>query len=446
MALTVSGYRHRLSGVGPCRVHGRPRPHRHRRRRRRGRSRHWPAGTPRSEPGLDDLLARVLPTGRLTFTTEPPTRPPRTSTSSASAPRSARASRRRRQRRLRRGRGLAPYLRGDAWSSASRPFRSGRRPRCARMQQRAPRSVGAAGVEPEFLQEVTRSPTPSRRTGSSTASTRAPGTPMSPSSTRCMPSALRRDAADRHRLCDRRAGQGRRECLSRDEDLVHQRDVRGCGPPAVMSSRARRRDRRRRADRAAFLGAGVGFGGGCLPGTSGPSWPAPVFLGGGPGADLPPRGRRDQLPAPFPDGRPGPRGARRLAAGSAGHRLGAAFKPDSDDVRDSPALDVAQACRSAGAQVVVHDPKAVGTAQAAPLLECTGTSRRLPCEGRDRPPAHRMAPIPRHGPRMGGCPRGDTDRGRRAQRPRRRLVAGGRMALSRPRPPTIQRTDPPKDI
>ena len=43
--------------------------------------------------------------------------------------------------------------------------------------------------------------------------------------------------------------------------------------------------------------------------------------------------------------------------------LGAAFKPDSDDVRDSPALDIAAQIQAAGAIVTVHDPKAIGNAQ-----------------------------------------------------------------------------------
>jgi UDPglucose 6-dehydrogenase len=43
--------------------------------------------------------------------------------------------------------------------------------------------------------------------------------------------------------------------------------------------------------------------------------------------------------------------------------LGAAFKPDSDDVRDSPALDIAAQIHSAGAEVVVHDPKAIDNAK-----------------------------------------------------------------------------------
>ena len=43
--------------------------------------------------------------------------------------------------------------------------------------------------------------------------------------------------------------------------------------------------------------------------------------------------------------------------------LGAAFKPDSDDIRDSPALDVAAALQRQGAHVVVYDPAAVPNAR-----------------------------------------------------------------------------------
>jgi len=43
--------------------------------------------------------------------------------------------------------------------------------------------------------------------------------------------------------------------------------------------------------------------------------------------------------------------------------LGAAFKPDSDDVRDSPALDIAAQIAAAGAIVTVHDPKAIEPAK-----------------------------------------------------------------------------------
>jgi UDPglucose 6-dehydrogenase len=43
--------------------------------------------------------------------------------------------------------------------------------------------------------------------------------------------------------------------------------------------------------------------------------------------------------------------------------LGATFKPDSDDVRDSPALDIAVQLQAAGADVVVHDPKGIEPAR-----------------------------------------------------------------------------------
>lgn len=60
--------------------------------------------------------------------------------------------------------------------------------------------------------------------------------------------------------------------------------------------------------------------------------------------------------------------ARLLLGGSfTGRRiavLGAAFKPGSDDVRDSPALTVAAALQQQGAAVRVHDPQAADNARA----------------------------------------------------------------------------------
>ena len=43
--------------------------------------------------------------------------------------------------------------------------------------------------------------------------------------------------------------------------------------------------------------------------------------------------------------------------------LGAAFKPDSDDIRDSPALEVASSMHARGADVVVTDPRALDNAR-----------------------------------------------------------------------------------
>jgi UDPglucose 6-dehydrogenase len=50
--------------------------------------------------------------------------------------------------------------------------------------------------------------------------------------------------------------------------------------------------------------------------------------------------------------------------------LGAAFKPDSDDIRDSPALHIAAKLQLHGAQVRVHDPKAIDNARTLfPMLD-----------------------------------------------------------------------------
>lgn len=45
--------------------------------------------------------------------------------------------------------------------------------------------------------------------------------------------------------------------------------------------------------------------------------------------------------------------------------LGSAFKPNTDDIRDSPALDVAEQIRSEGAEVTVYDPKAMDNSRKA---------------------------------------------------------------------------------
>lgn len=112
-----------------------------------------------------------------------------------------------------------------------------------------------------------------------------------------------------------------------------------------------------------FLNAGVGFGGGCLP----KDIRAFVARAGELGADqaltflrevdeinLRQRARMVDL-------------AREQCGGTlSGKRvavLGAAFKPNSDDIRDSPALDVAEGARKAGAVVTVHDPKAIEAAR-----------------------------------------------------------------------------------
>jgi UDPglucose 6-dehydrogenase len=70
--------------------------------------------------------------------------------------------------------------------------------------------------------------------------------------------------------------------------------------------------------------------------------------------------------------------ARELAGGSLNGTsvgvLGLAFKPDSDDIRDSPALDVAATIARLGARVTAYDPAAMDRARKAhPELEYAGS-------------------------------------------------------------------------
>jgi UDPglucose 6-dehydrogenase len=111
-----------------------------------------------------------------------------------------------------------------------------------------------------------------------------------------------------------------------------------------------------------FLTPGLGFGGGCLPkdirafmaraGELGVDQ-ALAFLREVDAINMRRRIRTVDL-------------AREQCGGSfLGKRVavwGAAFKPDTDDVRDSPALNVAAAIQLQGAQVTVYDPQANDTA------------------------------------------------------------------------------------
>ncbi len=111
-----------------------------------------------------------------------------------------------------------------------------------------------------------------------------------------------------------------------------------------------------------FLAAGLGFGGGCLPkdirafmaraGELGAD-EAVAFLREVDQINLRRRAHTVDLALEVLGG---DFHGRRITV------LGASFKPDSDDVRDSPSLDVAVAMSNAGADVVVHDPKGLENA------------------------------------------------------------------------------------
>jgi UDPglucose 6-dehydrogenase len=117
-----------------------------------------------------------------------------------------------------------------------------------------------------------------------------------------------------------------------------------------------------------YLGVGLGFGGGCLPKDIRAFAARAEELGAGPAVAF--LHQVDQINDRCLDR--AVELVRRAAGGLDGARvsvLGAAFKPDSDDVRSSPSLGLARRLASRGAQVVVTDPQAVPLAQlAAPEL------------------------------------------------------------------------------
>ena len=112
-----------------------------------------------------------------------------------------------------------------------------------------------------------------------------------------------------------------------------------------------------------FLTPGLGFGGGCLPkdirafmaraGELGVDQ-ALTFLREVDSINMRRRDRMVELTREHCDG------------SLLGRRIGiwgAAFKPDSDDIRDSPALNVAARLQLLGAEVTVFDPKAMDNAR-----------------------------------------------------------------------------------
>ncbi len=112
-----------------------------------------------------------------------------------------------------------------------------------------------------------------------------------------------------------------------------------------------------------FLNAGLGFGGGCLPKdiralmSRANELGAHRVVGLMQEVDEINMQQRQRVIDQAIDACGGSVLNRKLAI------LGAAFKPDTDDVRDSPALNVAAALHLRGAQVLVVDPEASATAQ-----------------------------------------------------------------------------------
>jgi len=112
-----------------------------------------------------------------------------------------------------------------------------------------------------------------------------------------------------------------------------------------------------------FLNAGIGFGGGCLPKDIRGFVARAGELGVGESVeflreiDAINLRSRARVVSRAVEAVGGDATGRRIAV------LGLAFKPDSDDVRDSPGLDVAVRLKALGAEVVAHDPEAIGNAR-----------------------------------------------------------------------------------
>ena len=116
--------------------------------------------------------------------------------------------------------------------------------------------------------------------------------------------------------------------------------------------------------------------------------------------------------------------------------LGAAFKPDSDDIRDAPALDVARMLHQAGARVTVYDPKAMDNARRsypdlayAGSLEAAVTGAEIVALLTEWDVFRRADPAA-----LGRAGAAAEHRGRPARAGCRRLP-GGRLGLPRPRHP-----------
>jgi len=132
-----------------------------------------------------------------------------------------------------------------------------------------------------------------------------------------------------------------------------------------------------------FLNAGVGFGGGCLPKDIRAFTARAEELGRGDSlaflkeVDAINLRQRQRVVDLAIEALEGSVFRKKVAV------LGVTFKPDSDDVRDSPALDVAVQLRGLGAEVVATDPEGIENARLRhPQLDYT-TSTREAVSGAD---------------------------------------------------------------
>jgi UDPglucose 6-dehydrogenase len=184
-----------------------------------------------------------------------------------------------------------------------------------------------------------------------------------------------------------------------------------------------------------FLHAGLGFGGGCLPkdirafmaraeelGVD----QALSFLKEVDAINLRRRARMIEI-------------AQEVVGGSFGGMrvavLGAAFKPNSDDIRDSPALDVAAASRSRAPRSASTTRRRWANAKVKhPELGYRDSAHRRRPRRRRRAATSPSGRVPLDGPRRARLGRHRAPHRRRPQRPGPRALARRRLDLPRPRP------------
>ena len=117
-----------------------------------------------------------------------------------------------------------------------------------------------------------------------------------------------------------------------------------------------------------FLHAGPGYGGSCFPKDT------LALVRTAQEADAPTRlietvvevndTRKKKMAQKIVDACGGSVSGKRIAV------LGLAFKPNTDDMRDAPSLDILPALQKAGAEIIAYDPESMG--QAKPLLPGIG--------------------------------------------------------------------------
>jgi len=322
---------------------------------------------PMFEPGLDDLLARVLPTGRLRFTTDYSQvrgadvhficvgTPQRRGENAADTSHVFAAIE-----------SLAPYLGAKALVVGKSTVPVGTAARLRdRLQEGAPEGVQVRlAWNPEFLREgfaIQDTVAPNRFVYGVDGPTAdadvavldevysrplAAGTPRLVTD---FPTAELVKAASNAFLATKISfiNAMAEVCEAAGADVVQLADALG------HDDRIGRK----------FLNAGVGFGGGCLPKDIRAFMARASELGADEALaflreiDAINGRRRSRMVDLAREQCGGTLAGRRVAV------LGAAFKPDSDDIRDSPALDVAQAACLEGAVVTVYDPKAMEAAK-----------------------------------------------------------------------------------